>query len=52
MGSGASKETLSTLNVVIIGAGYAGTQVHQKLKCYTLFYIKKALIKRIKEQIL
>ena len=48
MGSGASKETLSTLNVVIIGAGYAGTQVHQKLKCYTLCYIKKSSHKKNK----
>jgi hypothetical protein len=29
MGSGASKENLSNLNVVIIGAGYAGTAVSE-----------------------
>jgi hypothetical protein len=28
MGLGASKENLSTLNVVIIGGGYAGTEVN------------------------
>jgi malic enzyme len=35
MGSGASKENLSNLNVVIIGAGYAGTAVSEAVVfCY------------------